>query len=158
MSKGYIYILSNPSLKEDVYKIGRSKYSGNKRASELYTTGVPTPFHVEFEILVEDPVFVEQGIHESLKEYRISGNREFFQVSLFDAVRAVLKESLNQHELCICEPEEYDAIEGIRKIAYKADIHPIILGSAIHLIKPEEAKEAVERKYSSRKKTFVVVK
>jgi len=53
MKQGYVYILTNPSM-PGLVKIGRSKNGGRKRASDLYQTGVPTPFRKRSELkLVE---------------------------------------------------------------------------------------------------------
>lgn len=46
MSKGYVYVLSNPCM-PGIVKIGKTTRSVEDRANELYQTGVPEPFKVE---------------------------------------------------------------------------------------------------------------
>ena len=79
---GWLYCLSNEAFKE-LYKVGFTFYHDpNKRLKELYTTGVPYPFKIEFAKLVRNPSLKEQDIHNILKEYRHNPSREFFNVSL----------------------------------------------------------------------------
>jgi len=91
MSRGYIYVLSNPSM-PGVVKIGRSSIGGDARASQLYTTGVPRPFYLEFEILVPDAASLELHIHESLHRYRLHKGREFFRATPGRAIFIILGE------------------------------------------------------------------
>ena len=44
MDKGYVYILTNPSFKEDWIKIGNSSRPVDIRSKELDNTAVPLPF------------------------------------------------------------------------------------------------------------------
>lgn len=78
---GYVYILSNPSL-DGLLKIGMTLRCPKKRASELYTTGIPTQFIVEYARCVFDPGMVEKKMHDCLSTRRVNPNREFFRVSL----------------------------------------------------------------------------
>ncbi len=41
MASRYIYILSNPAFKDNLYKIGHTTKNVPTRANQLYTTGVP---------------------------------------------------------------------------------------------------------------------
>ena len=43
---GYVYILTNPSFKEDWVKIGKSSVSVEKRVKQLDGTSVPLPFEI----------------------------------------------------------------------------------------------------------------
>ena len=47
MSRGWIYCLSNPAF-PSLLKIGQTKNFPNIRSDQLYTTGVPQPFKIEF--------------------------------------------------------------------------------------------------------------
>lgn len=42
--KGYVYILTNPSFREDWVKIGKSSRPVDVRSKELDNTAVPLPF------------------------------------------------------------------------------------------------------------------
>lgn len=44
--KGYVYILTNPSFREDWVKIGKSARAVNIRSKELDNTAVPLPFEI----------------------------------------------------------------------------------------------------------------
>lgn len=46
MDKGYVYILTNPSFKEDWIKIGKSSRPVDIRSKELDNTAVPLPFEI----------------------------------------------------------------------------------------------------------------
>lgn len=43
---GYVYILTNPSFREDWVKIGKSCRPVNVRSKELDNTAVPLPFEI----------------------------------------------------------------------------------------------------------------
>ena len=43
---GYVYILTNPSFREDWVKIGKSSRPVNVRSKELDNTAVPLPFEI----------------------------------------------------------------------------------------------------------------
>jgi hypothetical protein len=76
---GYIYCLSNESM-EGLLKIGRTMRTPEERVKELYSTGVPTPFKIEFAKKVADVVQKERLLHILLGKYtlRLPG-REFFK-------------------------------------------------------------------------------
>ena len=76
----YVYVMSNPSFPNRL-KIGWTRKHPNIRAKELATTGVPTPFVVEFVITTSEGQKVETLIHNHIKKYRVTQNREFFQIS-----------------------------------------------------------------------------
>ena len=45
-NEGYVYILTNPSFREDWVKIGKSSRPVNIRSKELDNTAVPLPFEI----------------------------------------------------------------------------------------------------------------
>lgn len=45
-AKGYVYILTNLSFKDDWVKIGKSSRDVNVRSKELDNTAVPLPFSI----------------------------------------------------------------------------------------------------------------
>ena len=85
--QGWIYCLSNDSY-EGQLKIGMTMNEPDVRAKQLYTTGVPTAFTVEFAKKVMFPVEKEKTIHKLMAQYteRVNPRREFFYVSV-DEVR-----------------------------------------------------------------------
>ena len=78
--KGYIYVLTNPAFPEWV-KIGRTTNEPWKRASELSSTGVPHPFEVAFSMEVTNCVKAEEWLHKKFRNYRVTNNREFFEIT-----------------------------------------------------------------------------
>ena len=59
------------------------------RVSELYTTGVPSQFIVEYQALVERCDHVERALHEKLKPRRHNERREFFRVTVEEVVHLI---------------------------------------------------------------------
>jgi hypothetical protein len=82
MTKGFIYCFSNPAM-PGILKIGRTERTPEDRAKELFTTGVPLPFKIEFAKYVNDPKDKEAYLHLLLDKYTYCPNicREFFRVS-----------------------------------------------------------------------------
>lgn len=81
---GYVYILTNPSFKEDWVKIGKSSRPVDIRSKELDNTAVPLPFEIYATLKTIKYEQVEKLIHKTidrLTDLRIRQNREFFNVS-----------------------------------------------------------------------------
>lgn len=90
MKFDYIYVLSNESLHDNVLKIGFTTKHPNERASHLSrSTSIPTDFKVEYFKEVSNKHAVEARVHLILSEFRISSRKEFFQVSLRKAIKAI---------------------------------------------------------------------
>lgn len=86
MSLGFVYILSNPAMPGFV-KIGYTTYIPEKRVDELSgATGVPKRFILQYWCLTQDPEDVERRVHERLARMRVSNDREFFEMSVPDAI------------------------------------------------------------------------
>lgn len=84
---GFVYLLSNPSM-PNIVKIGSTERTIKERISELSSvTSLPTPFVVEYYLIVEDPMMFEKSLHEEFKEYRVNEKREFFQISVEEAIK-----------------------------------------------------------------------
>jgi hypothetical protein len=93
----YLYLASNPSM-PGLVKVGRTSTSPKARMAALHTTGVATPFVLEFVARVPDSAFAERCAHAALTRFRVAGNREFFRVDAAQAVRCVL-EAIGAHEI-----------------------------------------------------------
>ena len=81
---GYVYILTNPSFREDWVKIGKSARPVNVRSKELDNTAVPLPFEIFATIRTVKYNEVEKLVHKTidrLTDLRIRQNREFFNVA-----------------------------------------------------------------------------
>jgi len=94
MSKGYVYILTNPSFREDWVKIGKTRRPVDVRSAELDNTAVPLPFEIYATICSEQYEKIEKLIHKTidrLTKLRIRQNREFFNIRPAEAY-AILKD------------------------------------------------------------------
>lgn len=83
-NKGYVYILTNPSFREDWVKIGKSSRPVDVRSKELDNTAVPLPFEIYATLQTEKYDKVEKQIHKQidrLTDLRIRQNREFFNIA-----------------------------------------------------------------------------
>ena len=79
---GYVYILTNPSFREDWVKIGKTM-NMEKRLKTLNTTALPLPFKVYATIKTSKYEELEKIIHKQidrLTDLRINQSCEFFNV------------------------------------------------------------------------------
>ncbi|AHJ14177.1 GIY-YIG nuclease family protein [Sulfurospirillum multivorans] len=131
MDSGYVYILINQSM-PGLIKVGKTKRDSRSRARELYSTGIPTPFQVAFEIFCDDYELVEKKIHEKLADFRVNNNREFFKFPIDKAI------SLLQKNSEVSKEDLYSAIDITEKLRakylnwLKSDI------VAIRIVQPKE--------------------
>jgi hypothetical protein len=85
-----VYVLSNPAM-PGLVKIGRTNGAdATARIDQLYTTGVPVPFKLEFACKVENPDEVEKALHLAFAPHRVNSKREFFRMAPEQAI-AILK-------------------------------------------------------------------
>ena len=90
----YIYCLSNPAM-PGLLKFGAVHINDKTvkdRAAELFTSGVPEEFHIEFFAAVSDSRGTEARIHSLLDKYRNKNSREFFRIGPEEA-----KHIIEQH-------------------------------------------------------------
>ena len=91
--QGYVYILTNPSFKEDWVKIGKSSRPVDVRSKELDNTAVPLPFEIYATMKTAKFAEIERIIHKQidrLTDLRIRQNREFFNVHPAQALDILL--------------------------------------------------------------------
>lgn len=85
-----VYVITNPAM-PGLVKIGQSgQEDAQARIDQLYTTGVPVPFKLEFACRVENAPEVEKAMHLAFGPYRINQRREFFKIEPDQAI-AILK-------------------------------------------------------------------
>ncbi|RIJ00925.1 GIY-YIG nuclease family protein [Achromobacter sp. K91] len=85
-----VYVLSNPAM-PGLVKIGYTAApDANARIGQLYTTGVPVPFKLEYACRTANPEQVERALHEAFGPNRLNPKREFFQIGANQAI-AILK-------------------------------------------------------------------
>lgn len=92
-TKGFVYILTNKSFRDDWVKIGKSSRPVDLRSKELDNTAVPLPFDIFATIQTEKYGEVERIIHKQidrLTDLRIRQNREFFNVQPDQALDILL--------------------------------------------------------------------
>lgn len=80
---GYVYVLTNPSFREDWVKNGKSSRPVDVRSKELDNTAVPLPFEIFATMKTIKFNEVEKLVHKTigrLTDLRIRQNREFFNV------------------------------------------------------------------------------
>ena len=86
----FVYVLTNPAM-PGLVKIGQTaQEDANSRIAQLYTTGVPVPFRLEFACRVEDADAVERAIDVAFAPNRVNLRREFFRIEPEQAI-AILR-------------------------------------------------------------------
>jgi len=87
----WVYILSNPST-PGLLKIGYTKLDPDTRAKQISNaTGVALPYKVEWAFKCFNGEQLEGEVHHYLKAYRVNNNREFFEIELNEAKKAVME-------------------------------------------------------------------
>ena len=85
---GIVYVLSNRAM-PGLVKIGMTtRPELDSRLKELYTTGVPVPFDVEYACEVKscNCAKLEKALHKAFEPNRLNANREFFQIKKEQAI------------------------------------------------------------------------
>ncbi len=86
---GTVYVLTNPAI-PGLVKIGRTDGAVALRVDQLYTSGVPFPFRVEFACRVANTAEVERALHQAFAFRRVNARREFFEIAPENAI-AILR-------------------------------------------------------------------
>ena len=74
-----VYVLTNPAM-PGLVKIGRTgTEEAAVRLTQLYTTGVPFPFKLEFAARVPNAEEVEGALHRAFGPHRVNPRRDFFR-------------------------------------------------------------------------------
>ena len=117
---GYVYILTNPSFREDWVKIGMTQ-NMEERLKTLDTTALPLPFNKYATLKTVKYQVAEKHVHHYIERFtnlRIRDNREFFNVKPEDALSIFIEvaELLDDAEI-----EVFD--ENAKKILEKEAAH-----------------------------------
>jgi hypothetical protein len=139
---GFVYILSNESM-PGLVKVGFTTNDPRKRAKELQSSGVPTPFKVELAMFCDNAYEVEQCAHENLSDYRVK-NREFFNVHLRHAMEIVF--GLIYDGLYIADDFNRISDQHVCKYSGLAECEPWEVLLLLHQITPKEWKELKQRR------------
>jgi len=87
--QGFVYVLSNAAF-PTYLKVGYSERNVKDRVQELNSaTGLPRPFVLEAYYYSAEPRVDEQRIHSELEDYRVSENREFFELDIESAIKKI---------------------------------------------------------------------
>ncbi len=123
--RGHVYFLENPVM-PGLIKIGFTTTSLEQRLSELNTTGVPEDFIVGASFYVCDAETCEKALHALFSQHRIRDQREFFRLSL--------KEALDQSLTTVMSYVETSGVEGkiTQKIGGLDDLDHFFLEMLIH--------------------------
>ena len=87
---GYVYVISNPSIAEDLVKIGFTKRDPSERMKELDQAGLPAEYIEHYRIYTQDARQLEIRLHKHFEAQRYRQDKEFFRVSPHE-VYAVLQ-------------------------------------------------------------------
>jgi hypothetical protein len=88
--RGWVYVIQNAAM-PGLLKVGFSTRDPIFRAGELASTGIPLPFSVAYDILVDCPRELEKATHRRLVPYR--EGKEWFRCDLFIIVGAIRRGS-----------------------------------------------------------------
>lgn len=114
---GFVYIMSNPSFQKDLVKIGKSDRDPSIRSSELFTTGVPQSFNIEYYAFVLNHDSLELAVHRSLAKYRFNESREFFNCPIpaaIETIRELAKSELKFEEVFYKDVENIEKEKALR--------------------------------------------
>lgn len=88
-SKGFIYVLKNPSLKGMVKIVASTKYSDEICRELSSSVIIPTPFNVVYHLPSINPFKVESLVHTILDEYRVTKYSDFFNVDVVPTISLI---------------------------------------------------------------------
>ena len=92
MKRGFIYILSNNSLKENLLKIGKTSKKTVERTKQLSSsTSIPENFQIEEEFEFSDINWAEKEVHSRLLRFRYNKRKEFFKCEINVAKQIIIE-------------------------------------------------------------------
>lgn len=149
MDSGFIYVMSNDSM-PGLLKIGTTKHHPSQRAAELYQTGVPDPFVIEFAILSSNARDLEKRVHAALNYCRFNQSREFFRIDISDAILCVVNLFVSSfdHQIIHCDSainEDY-----IEAVVTRCGLLTADFAQLAHLVSNESWEDASTRLKSRR--------
>jgi hypothetical protein len=150
---GFVYVLSNTSMPK-LLKIGKTERDPTEfRVNELYTTGVPTPFKVEYFAYVNDHHRLERILHSRFESQRINLGREFFQISVEEAVIVLRQSTQVLKEKLFYKTEKEINEELKRKERHvKNEEDRLINNKKIKALEEEKIKIEKDKKENDKKK------
>jgi hypothetical protein len=104
--------MSNPAH-PGLLKIGQTSKDPLVRRKDLSTTGVPEEFVIEYQALVSDYRRQEKYIHQRLNKVRHSSRKEFFSISIPEAINTIREQcgdKIKYEEVIHTTPEEFQKL------------------------------------------------
>lgn len=145
---GYVYILSNDAyFRTDagkhlpLLKIGKSSRHPSERLEELFTTGVPGRFVLQYYAKCVDHDRAERRLHTLLAAYRYDRGREFFAIETAHAIA-----SIQQHLASLI-------VEDVVLYRFPEEIHALLEFEA-----REQAAIVAQREYEKERHAWVQAK
>ncbi len=89
INSGYVYILRNPTMGKNIFKIGLTRNEVDERVNQLSNTSIPDRLYKSQEWNTKDCVKAEREIHSRLQNYRVDPRREFFQIDYEKAIAVI---------------------------------------------------------------------
>lgn len=124
--KGFVYILTNKSFREDWVKIGKSSRPVDIRSKELDNTAVPLPFDIYVTVETSKYEEIEAKLHKiltNLGDMRIRPNREFFNIKPEEAFGYLCDLAELTDDAIINAPDEAQEDSERKSPVYKGKYH-----------------------------------
>lgn len=153
---GYVYVLTNPSFRDDWVKIGKSKRLPEVRGRELYNTAVPLPYEVYATLYTNKYNEAEKMIHkmiDRISDLRINKSREFFNIPPEDAYEILsdIKDLLGEDAMLELKGDNVEVLKSDKahskkKISQRFDFYSrgIKDGDVIEFIEDPTIKAVVQ--------------
>ncbi len=122
---GYVYILTNPSFKDDWVKIGKSSRPVDVRSN----MAVPLPFEIYATVKTSKYEVLEKNLHKTidcLSDLRIRQNREFFNISPAMALD-LIRDIANLIDAAVHSDGSVNFILGQGRCAYDHTVGDVIV-------------------------------
>ena len=149
-----VYVLTNEAM-PGLVKIGKtSQDRPETRVNQLYTTGVPVPFTIEYACRVVDAREVERVLHNAFDLQRINQNREFFEIEprhVIGVLKLLSQEDVTevvQSESSDVAEEDLKAAESLRRRRPSLDFHVMDIpnGSILESTRTDDTATVVNNK------------
>jgi hypothetical protein len=138
--KGWVYVITNKAM-PGIIKVGFSMKDPEIRAAELNHTGSPHPYVVDYEVLVEEPQYIEQQVHGRLRNQR--EGKEWFRCSTEEAIATIKEVVGTQAQVENYKRADRERAEAIRR---QREDNERILHSLEEKIRNREYQLEFERK------------
>ena len=134
---GWVYIISNKAM-PGILKIGYTERTPYIRAYELYNTGCPYPYKVDYSVYVNKPFEVEQKAHELQRSTNVG--KEWFSCSQGQAIETIS----NAIKICEASIENKEpprpTKQEVENVLSNTDLSKTEVGKIINNLDKEIAK------------------